>query len=115
MVQNFQIKGSRTIFLAKQFNHSKGKELDMHLFNIFAHSFVIKIVQCNKYMYLSCFFFQTCCQHNLYKLSPQYFCVLSTIAQVMRKNEFETLGILIFDVSIVKDLRLIPEGENMSI
>ena len=31
------------------------------------------------------------------------------------KNEIEKFGILIFDVLFIRDLRIIPEGENMSI
>ena len=31
------------------------------------------------------------------------------------KNEIEQFDILIFDVSFIRDLRIIPEGENMSI
>ena len=31
------------------------------------------------------------------------------------KNEIEKFGNLIFDVLFIRDLRIIPEGENMSI
>ena len=31
------------------------------------------------------------------------------------KNEIEKFGILNFDVLFIRDLRIIPEGENMSI
>ena len=31
------------------------------------------------------------------------------------KNEIEKFGILTFDVLFIRDLRIIPEGENMSI
>ena len=31
------------------------------------------------------------------------------------KNEIEKFGILIFDDLFIRDLRIIPEGENMSI
>ena len=42
--------------------------------------------------------------------SPQCYSVLSTIAQVLRKNEFENFSTLIFDVSFIIDLRIRPEG-----
>ena len=31
------------------------------------------------------------------------------------KNEIEKFGIIIFEVLFIRDLRIIPEGENMSI
>ena len=43
-------------------------------------------------------------------LSLQCYCVLSTIAQVLRKNEFKTLSILIFDALFITDILIIPEG-----
>ena len=49
------------------------------------------------------------------KSSLQCYTVLSTIAQVSRKMKLKTIGILIFDDLFIRDLRIVPEGENMSI
>ena len=53
------------------------------------------------------------CNNN--KSSLQCYSALCTIALTFEKNEIEKFGILIFDVLFIRDLRIIPEGENISI
>ena len=50
----------------------------------------------------------------LYIVAAVLYSVLSTIAS-FEKNEIEKFGILIFDVLFIRDLRIIPEVENMPI